>query len=102
MPRQPCLLSGPVPCWSLPEAPAAKAELGFRRPLTDTLVRGYSRIAGASSQPMTRDTEMNETVGFIGLGTMGMPMAANLSKAGVALVVHDASAAEATRAGKLA
>ncbi|HEY4909465.1 MAG TPA: NAD(P)-dependent oxidoreductase [Methylomirabilota bacterium] len=45
---------------------------------------------------------MNETVGFIGLGTMGMPMAANLSKAGVTLVVHDASAAEAARAGKLA
>jgi 3-hydroxyisobutyrate dehydrogenase-like beta-hydroxyacid dehydrogenase len=38
---------------------------------------------------------MPETVGFIGLGTMGGPMAANLAKAGVPLVVHDASAAAA-------
>ncbi len=30
---------------------------------------------------------MSERVGFIGLGTMGMPMTANLAKAGVALVV---------------
>ena len=36
---------------------------------------------------------MSETVGFIGLGTMGMPMASNLAKAGVKLVVHDVSAA---------
>jgi 3-hydroxyisobutyrate dehydrogenase-like beta-hydroxyacid dehydrogenase len=36
---------------------------------------------------------MAETVGFIGLGTMGMPMVRNLAKAGTALVVHDASAA---------
>jgi len=43
---------------------------------------------------------MSEQVGFIGLGTMGMPMATNLAKAGVALIVHDASAkamADATR-----
>ena len=45
---------------------------------------------------------MSETVGFIGLGTMGMPMAANLSKAGVRLIVHDASAAAAAQAGTLA
>ena len=45
---------------------------------------------------------MNETVGFIGLGTMGMPMAANLAKAGVTLVVHDASAAAAAPAGEAA
>jgi 3-hydroxyisobutyrate dehydrogenase-like beta-hydroxyacid dehydrogenase len=44
---------------------------------------------------------MNETVGFIGLGTMGMPMAANLAKAGVSLVVHDTSAAAVSTAGKL-
>ena len=44
---------------------------------------------------------MNETVGFIGLGTMGMPMAANLAKAGVRLVVHDANPAAAAAAGKL-
>ena len=34
---------------------------------------------------------MKETVGFIGLGTMGLPMVANLAKAGVELTVHDAS-----------
>ena len=45
---------------------------------------------------------MNETVGFIGLGTMGMPMASNLAKAGVKLVVHDVSAAARAAAGKLA
>ncbi|MBI2203651.1 MAG: NAD(P)-dependent oxidoreductase [Candidatus Rokubacteria bacterium] len=36
---------------------------------------------------------MTDTVGFIGLGTMGGPMATNLARAGVPLVVHDASAA---------
>jgi 3-hydroxyisobutyrate dehydrogenase len=43
---------------------------------------------------------MPETVGFIGLGTMGGPMAANLAKAGVPLVVYDASAAAAAAAAK--
>lgn len=38
---------------------------------------------------------MSDRVGFIGLGTMGGPMATNLAKAGVGLVVHDASAAAA-------
>jgi len=46
---------------------------------------------------------MSERVGFIGLGTMGGPMVANLAKAGQAPVVHDASAAAtaaaATHAG---
>lgn len=32
---------------------------------------------------------MGPTVGFIGLGTMGRPMAANLARAGVDLTVHD-------------
>src|SRR6185295_10220680 len=32
---------------------------------------------------------MTDTVGFIGLGNMGGPMALNLVKAGVELVVHD-------------
>ena len=45
---------------------------------------------------------MNESVGFIGLGTMGMPMVANLVKAGVTLVVHDASPAAAAAAGTMA
>ena len=34
---------------------------------------------------------MSDRVGFIGLGTMGGPMATNLAKAGVSLVVHDAN-----------
>jgi len=36
---------------------------------------------------------MADRVGFIGLGTMGLPMATNLARGGVSLVVHDASAA---------
>jgi 3-hydroxyisobutyrate dehydrogenase len=36
---------------------------------------------------------MADPVGFIGLGTMGGPMAANLAKAGVPLIVFDTSAA---------
>jgi 3-hydroxyisobutyrate dehydrogenase len=39
-------------------------------------------------------------VGFIGLGTMGGPMAANLAKAGVPLTVFDTSAAATAAAGK--
>jgi 3-hydroxyisobutyrate dehydrogenase len=34
---------------------------------------------------------MAETVGFIGLGTMGGPMATNLARAGMPLVVHDSN-----------
>jgi 3-hydroxyisobutyrate dehydrogenase-like beta-hydroxyacid dehydrogenase len=34
---------------------------------------------------------MTQTVGFIGLGIMGRPMAKNLLKAGYALVVHSRS-----------
>ena len=44
---------------------------------------------------------MAERVGFIGLGTMGMPMAANLARAGVELVVHDASPPALTAAARL-
>ena len=43
---------------------------------------------------------MPDTVGFIGLGTMGGPMAGNLTKAGVPLVVYDASAAAAAAVAK--
>ena len=39
-------------------------------------------------------------VGFIGLGTMGGPMAANLAKGGVPLVVFDTSAAATAAAAK--
>jgi len=45
---------------------------------------------------------MADAVGFIGLGTMGGPMATNLAKAGVPLVVYDASAAAAAALGKQA
>jgi 3-hydroxyisobutyrate dehydrogenase len=41
-----------------------------------------------------------DSVGFVGLGTMGGPMAANLAKAGVPLVVHDASPAAAAAVAK--
>jgi 2-hydroxy-3-oxopropionate reductase len=43
---------------------------------------------------------MSERVGFIGVGTMGGPMAANLARAGVSLIAHDATpAATAALAG---
>ena len=32
---------------------------------------------------------MKDTIGFIGLGIMGKPMAINLIKAGFSLVLHD-------------
>lgn len=40
-------------------------------------------------------------VGFIGLGTMGGPMAANLARAGVELVVHDTSPTATAALAKL-
>ena len=40
---------------------------------------------------------MPDTVGFIGLGAMGDPMALNLVKRGFSLVVHDVDAAKAER-----
>ena len=40
---------------------------------------------------------MSGTVGFIGLGNMGGPMALNLAKHGVALVVHDIDPAKVGR-----
>lgn len=43
---------------------------------------------------------MTERVGFIGLGTMGGPMVANLAKAGKAPRVYDASAAATAAAAK--
>jgi 3-hydroxyisobutyrate dehydrogenase-like beta-hydroxyacid dehydrogenase len=45
---------------------------------------------------------MPDSVGFIGLGTMGGPMAANLAKSGVPLVVYDASQAAIAATSKLA
>jgi len=45
---------------------------------------------------------MERTVGFIGLGTMGMPMVTNLAKAGVAVAVYDAQPEAMARAAALA
>jgi 2-hydroxy-3-oxopropionate reductase len=42
-----------------------------------------------------------EVVGFIGVGTMGGPMARNLARAGVRLVVHDTSPAATAALGEL-
>lgn len=42
---------------------------------------------------------MAESVGFIGLGTMGLPMVANLARAGKQVVAHDSSA-RAVEAGR--
>jgi len=44
---------------------------------------------------------MSERVGFIGLGTMGLPMATNLARAGVELLVHDTSSAARAAAAAL-
>jgi 2-hydroxy-3-oxopropionate reductase len=44
--------------------------------------------------------EMAETIGFIGLGVMGKPMARNLIKAGHRLVVHNRSRAAADEVAK--
>ena len=44
---------------------------------------------------------MTDRIGFIGLGTMGGPMATNLAKASVPLVVHDANADASAAVGKL-
>jgi 2-hydroxy-3-oxopropionate reductase len=49
---------------------------------------GAARLADGSAVPHTEDDIMTESVGFIGLGIMGRPMALNLMKAGYDLVVH--------------
>ena len=45
---------------------------------------------------------MSGTVGFVGLGRMGLPMATNLARAGVRLVCHDTSPAAGVAAAALA
>src|SRR5271154_6807682 len=50
-----------------------------------------------STPAMTKALETYMKVGFIGLGTMGASMAANLQKAGHELVVHDVRRAAAER-----
>jgi 3-hydroxyisobutyrate dehydrogenase-like beta-hydroxyacid dehydrogenase len=44
---------------------------------------------------------MNDRVGFIGLGTMGGPMATNLANAGTPLAVYDANPTASAALGKL-
>ncbi|MGH7367717.1 MAG: NAD(P)-dependent oxidoreductase [Candidatus Rokuibacteriota bacterium] len=44
---------------------------------------------------------MADRIGFVGLGTMGLPMATNLARGGIALVTHDASPAARAAAAKL-
>ena len=56
---------------------------------------------GDQAAPRAKEIEMSETVGFIGLGTMGLPMLSNLAHKGMALVVHDASPAAAAAASGL-
>ena len=41
-------------------------------------------------------------VGFVGLGNMGGPMAANVAAAGFDVVAYDAAAAPSTAAGSVA
>ncbi|HSE95079.1 MAG TPA: NAD(P)-binding domain-containing protein, partial [Methylomirabilota bacterium] len=42
-----------------------------------------------------------KTIGFIGLGTMGLPMVTNLARAGVRLAVHDVNPDALDRAAAL-
>ena len=48
---------------------------------------------GAARRHADSEADLASKIGFIGLGTMGMPMVANLSKAGMDLMVHDVSPA---------
>jgi 2-hydroxy-3-oxopropionate reductase len=52
---------------------------------------GAELAAGTEVGPGTEVNSVAETVGFIGLGVMGKPMAKNLIKAGHRLVVHSRS-----------
>src|SRR6185503_17365669 len=63
-------------------------------------LRDRAPVGGPQAAGRVGVTVMADAVGFIGLGTMGGPMAANLAKAGVRLVVYDVSAAAATAAAR--
>src|SRR5439155_1602577 len=78
------------------------------RPLPDRRERGPLSLAPGVAAgkarynfPFATREEPMDTVGFIGLGTMGMPMATNLARAGVPLVVHDVNPAAAAAAAKV-
>ncbi len=79
-----------------------------RRKRRTCVVRRYGRCSAGASAPdrMTElESERNMNVGFIGLGTMGAPMARNLLKKGHRLIVADvqpAAVAALTAAGATA
>src|SRR5262245_65476398 len=52
------------------------------------------RVAGPVALNQGGVIAMSDTVGFIGLGAMGGPMAANLVKHGFSLVAHDVDPAK--------
>ena len=66
-----------------------------------TINAGHARRASCDASGLTRCPEPNvernltQTVGFIGVGTMGEPMARNLLRAGIPLVVWNRSPAKA-------
>src|SRR5262249_43819431 len=72
-----------------------------RRGRLSSRLRGARPLRARADSPFPEEPRMNETVGFIGLGTMGLPMASNLAKAGVRLIAHDTSAAARDAAAKL-
>ena len=49
-------------------------------------------LINASLQVIDMPTEKNDTVGFVGLGSMGLPMAKNILKAGYPLIVWNRTA----------
>src|SRR5215472_5813716 len=62
-----------------------------RRPALASSVSCYQRVLRSS--PSLGRKAMAGSVGFVGLGNMGRPMALNLVKAGFELVVHDINSA---------
>src|SRR5262249_36665388 len=62
-----------------------------RRPALASSVSSYQRVLRSS--PSLGRKAMAGSVGFVGLGNMGRPMALNLVKAGFELVVHDIDSA---------
>src|SRR5262249_57501538 len=78
---------------SLSPATASIAPPRWPAPNLSSRLRGSRPLRLRADLHFPEEPRMNETVGFIGLGTMGLPMASNLAKAGVRLIVHDTSAA---------
>src|SRR5262245_45706904 len=49
----------------------------------------YGAVENRKCKSAGEEMSRNKVVGFIGLGTIGGPMAANVQKAGYKLLVHD-------------